>query len=92
MSKSFLTDYHNLTDPDDWFAQVRLAAERNGFAPSVRDYKRSPEEYVGSIREASQVIRVLMTGSTISHSMHLVANALGEHEVRRRIGAVVGYE
>jgi glutamyl-tRNA synthetase len=77
------------TEPDAWFDQIRQVAENNGFAASVKDFKNHPAAYVGSIREASQVIRVLLTGSTRSPALHLVALALGEAEVRRRIGAVL---
>ena len=83
-----LAGYQSLEDSDAWFGQLRTAAEANGFASSVKEYK-NPGEYVGSIREASQIVRVLLTGSTRSPAMHLVAAVLGEDEVRRRIGAVL---
>lgn len=84
-----LADYQSLEDSDAWFGQLRAAAEANGFASSVKEYKKDPGAYVGSIREASQIVRVLLTGSTRSPAMHLVAAVLGEDEVRRRIGAVL---
>lgn len=84
-----LRDYRDLTDGDAWFAQIRDASQANGFAASVKEYKKDPAAYPGSIREASQVVRVLLTGSTRSPALHLVANVLGEQEVRRRVGAVL---
>lgn len=84
----FLRDYQDLTAADAWFDQIRAAAKENGFAASVKEYKNDRASFVGSIREASQVIRILLTGSTRSPALHLVANTLGEAEVRRRIGAV----
>ncbi len=90
LAEDLLRGYQNLHDADAWFDQIRSTAKDNGFAASVKEYKRDPESYAGSIREASQVVRVLLTGSTRSPAMHLVANALGEAEVRRRIGAVLG--
>jgi glutamyl-tRNA synthetase len=89
MSKRLLLDYRDLTDEDAWFDQIRSAASSTGFAPSMKAYKQDPAAYAGSIREASQVIRVLLTGSTRSPAMHLIAHALGEDEVRRRLGAVL---
>jgi glutamyl-tRNA synthetase len=85
-----LRDYQDLTDGDAWFGQIRTVATDHGFAASVKEYKNNRESYVGSIREASQVVRILLTGSTRSPALHLVANTLGEDEVRRRIGAVLG--
>lgn len=84
-----LRNYADIDDADAWFNQIRTAASANGFADSVKDYKKNPTAYVGSIREASQAIRVLLTGSTRSPGLNLVAAALGQDEVRRRIGAVL---
>ena len=47
----------------DWFDQIRRLAADLGFAPSQKVYKQDPAAYRGSIREASQVIRVLLTGT-----------------------------
>ncbi|MDQ3405262.1 MAG: glutamate--tRNA ligase family protein [Actinomycetota bacterium] len=89
LAADLLGRYQDLTDADAWFDQIRTTAAENGYAASVKDYKRDPDAYPGSIREASQAIRVLLTGSTRSPALHLVANALGETETRRRIGAVL---
>jgi glutamyl-tRNA synthetase len=89
LATDLLRDYRNLDDSDEWFGQIRAAAEANGFAASVKEYKSNPDAYAGSIREASQVLRVLLTGSTRSPGLHEVAKALGEAEVRRRIATVL---
>ena len=46
--------------------------------------------YPGSVREASQAVRVLLTGSTRSPDLADVAGVLGPDEVLRRARAVVG--
>src|SRR5271163_939215 len=89
LCSDLLANYRE-TEPDAWFDQIRRVAENNGFAASAKEFKNNPDAFVGSIREASQVIRVLLTGSTRSPALHLVALALGETEVRRRIGSVLG--
>ena len=89
LCSDLLANYQE-TEPDAWFDQIRRVAEKNGFAANAKEFKNNPDAFVGSIREASQVIRVLLTGSTRSPALHLVALALGEAEVRRRIGAVLG--
>jgi len=85
----FLRGYENLTDGDAWFAHLRAAAAATGFAASPKEYKANKDAFHGSTKEASQVIRVLLTGSNRSPAFHLVTHALGEAEVRRRIGAVL---
>src|ERR1700677_1424298 len=72
----------------DWFGQIRDLAARLGFAPNQKAYKQDPSAYPGSIREASQVVRVLLTGTPRSPDLAAVAAALGPAEVLRRIRSV----
>jgi len=88
-ANAFLENYQNHDNSDAWFSQVRAAGERARFAPTVRMYKDDPTSYVGSIREASMIARVLLTGSNRSPSLFLISQVLGEAEVRRRVGAVL---
>jgi glutamyl-tRNA synthetase len=79
----------DIKGPDpEWFDQVRRLAADLGFAPSQKVYKQDPAAYPGSIADASQVIRVLLTGSRRSPDLAQVAGALGPEEVLRRVRAV----
>jgi glutamyl-tRNA synthetase len=89
LCSAVLDGYQGWETSDEWFGQIRAAAVATGFAPTIRAFKDAPSSYVGSVREALQVIRVLLTGSRRSQGLYLVANAVGEDEVRRRIGAVL---
>jgi glutamyl-tRNA synthetase len=72
-----------------WFEQIRQLADDLGFAPNQKVYKQDPAAYKGSIREASQVIRILLTGAPRSPDLAQVARALGPDEVLRRVRAVL---
>jgi glutamyl-tRNA synthetase len=82
---AFVASYRDLDDAAQWFQQVRDLAEKFGFASSAKEYKQSPDAYPGSIREASQLIRVALTGSTKSPDLFQVARTLGRDEVIRRV-------
>ena len=84
----FVATYRDLDDSTQWFQQVRDLAEKFGFARNAKEYKQNPDGYPGSIREASQLIRVALTGSTKSPDMFAVARTLGRDEVIRRIGTL----
>ncbi|WP_026066108.1 glutamate--tRNA ligase [Actinoalloteichus spitiensis] len=81
-------DYEHLTDPQEWFSQIRELAAKHGFASTAKEYKKNPDAYTGSIREASQLVRVALTGSTRSPDLHAIAQALGDKEVLRRLRAL----
>jgi glutamyl-tRNA synthetase len=80
--------YADADDSAKWFAQIRDAAVRHGFAADVKTYKANPSAYPGSVREAAQIVRVALTGSTRSPNLHAVAQVLGHVEVIRRIGSL----
>ncbi len=89
VASQFADRYQPPAPGTDWFDQVRRLAANLGFAPSQKVYKQDPAAYRGSIREASQVIRVLLTGTPRSPDLAAVAAALGTDEVLRRVRAVL---
>ncbi|HET9654814.1 MAG TPA: glutamate--tRNA ligase family protein [Kineosporiaceae bacterium] len=84
-ARDFADGYLETEDGQEWFGQIRTLADKHGFAPSPKEYKRNPDAYPGSIREASQLIRVCLTGSTRSPDLFAVARTLGRTEVLRRV-------
>ncbi len=77
-------------DGDDWFDQIRGLATKHGFAASPKDYKKDPDAYPGSIKEASQLVRLALTGSTRSPDMHAITRALGAEETVARLRTLGG--
>jgi glutamyl-tRNA synthetase len=94
VATAFLTDfaehYQQLPDPTEWFNQIRELAAKHGFAASPKEYRQDPDAYQGSIREASQLVRVALTGSTRSPDLYAITGALGVEEVLRRLRSVAG--
>ena len=77
-------------EADDVAGQIRQLAADLGFAPSQKVYKQNPAACPGSIVEAFQVIRVLLTGTSRSPGLASVATVLGTAEVLRRVRALTG--
>jgi glutamyl-tRNA synthetase len=88
VARAFAGAYQPPAPETDWFGQIRGLAADLGFAPSQKAYQQDPARYHGSIREASQVIRVLLTGTPRSPDLAAVAAALGTDEVLRRVRAL----
>ncbi|WP_163505408.1 glutamate--tRNA ligase [Fodinicola acaciae] len=88
LAADFVAGYQLVDDPQEWFGQIRELAAKHGFAKNPKEYKKNPDAYPGSIREAAQVFRVAITGSTRSPDLHAVASALGTPEVLRRVGSL----
>ena len=90
VAAGFADGYQPPAPETEWFGQVRELADRLGFASNQKAYKQDPAAYRGSIRDASQIIRVLLTGTNRSPDLAAVAGALGTDEVLRRVRSVVG--
>ena len=76
-------------DPTLWFEQVKSLATRHRFALNKAQLKEEPEAYVGLLKDAAGVVRVLLTGSTRSPELDAIAAILGPDEVRKRLGSVL---
>jgi glutamyl-tRNA synthetase len=86
----FVARYEADTTAPTWFDQIRHLAERHGFALDRRAYKADPDAFHGTMREASNIVRVALTGSGQSPSLDQICGVLGPDEVRRRVGAPAG--
>ena len=87
-ARDVIDGYQHLDDPQRWFNQIRELAAEHGFAPNAKEYKKNPDAYPGSVREAAQLVRVALTGSTRSPDLHAITQALGAAEVLRRLRAL----
>lgn len=72
-------------DKEQWFDKVKAICEKNNYAVKMKDYKKNPENYKGSIVHLTTVIRLSYTGRANSPDIWEIANALGETKVRNRI-------
>jgi glutamyl-tRNA synthetase len=90
LAADFADHYSWHDDQPTWFNQIRELAARHGFAPNPKTYKQDPDAYPGVLRDAANVIRVALTGSSRSPDLHAVAGALGAEEVIRRVRALAG--
>ena len=88
VAASFADGYFESDEQAVWFEQIRTVAAKLGFAPTPKEYKQNPDAYPGALRDAANVIRAALTGSTRSPDLHAVALALGSAEVIRRVRAV----
>ena len=88
VAEAFARNYTPPAEGVVWFDQIRQLAADLGFAPSQKVYKQDPAAFPGSIREASQIVRILLTGTPRSPDLAQIAAVLGTQEVLRRVRAL----
>lgn len=77
------------TDESSWWNGFKEIAAKHNFAISNKDYKNNPSAYLGSVSDASEVLRIVVTGANQSPNLHEILEILGKEEVTRRINKVL---
>ncbi len=81
----FAESYDKNDDANEWFAKMKVIADKLGFAPETKLYKKNPEDYKGHVGDISMFVRIALTGKTNSPDMYEVMNILGEEKSINRI-------
>ncbi len=76
--------YQEEDSSPQFFERLKEIAAELGFAPTVKDYKKHPEEYKGHVGDVAMIVRVAIFGSTRSPDLGLVMQVLGRERVVRR--------
>ena len=51
----------------------------------MKEYKKNPQNYAGSVADVSTIIRLKLTGRKNTPDLYEIAKLLGDSEVKRRL-------
>lgn len=77
--------YDENDDKDTWFNKVKELTEKLGYASNMKDYKKNPENYKGSVADISTVIRVAVTSRSQTPDLYCILKLLGKTRIKERI-------
>lgn len=84
--KTYIHDYWQETDDKDtWYDKVKQCAQKFGFASTTREYKDHPEQYIGHIGDACEMIRLALTYCLETPDLYEMMNVFGRTIVEYRI-------
>lgn len=72
-------------DSDNWFGQMKLLGEQLGYCPNVKEYKKNPDGYKGSITDICTIVRVAVTGKKNSPDLFTIMNVIGKDRTEARL-------
>lgn len=81
--------YDEADDQNAWFDKIKELAKEVGYAPEMKEYKQNPEQYKGSVADAAMILRLAVTGKTMSPDTYAVMQILGKEKVLSRIAGAV---
>lgn len=87
MLTAFAETYDENDDNSAWFAKLKQAAAKAGFAAENAEYKATPSAYKGNVSDAAEIVRIAITGSPNSPDLCTVMGILGRERSLARIAA-----
>lgn len=83
-------NYYNTTDDQSlWFNRIKDLAEAMGFSREVKDFKKEPEKYPGHCGDVSTILRVALTGRTMTPNLYDICKLLGKDRIKKRLNQVL---
>ena len=86
--ESYAKVYDSNDDKQAWFEKLKAVAFDCGFV-DMKTYKANPEAYIGNIADASNIVRIAITGKSNTPDLCSIMNLLGKDEVQKRLSFVV---
>ena len=80
----YIEIYQDFNSEDEWYNQIKVLAEENGYAPSVKMYKENPTLYKGHIGDVCEMIRHLLTGRVKTPNLYQLLKIIGIEEFKKR--------
>ena len=83
--ESFKNSYDEKAEQSEWFNNIKVIAENNGFCPDMKQYKADPDAFKGSVADVSMFLRIAVTGRMNSPDLYEVMQILGREKVIGRV-------
>lgn len=86
--KDVLTQYQKMYNEkdlkDEWFNKIKALGLQFNFATDMKEYKNSPEKFVGNLADLTGIIRIVLTGQENSPDIFEIMRILGQNEIKER--------
>ena len=87
--KQILSLYPNFFNKDDdqstWFGRIKDLAGNIGFAREVKEFKKDPTLYKGHCGDVSTILRIALTGRTMTPNLYSICMLLGKDRIKDRL-------
>ena len=80
----YLNVYKEYEDKQVWFDEIKVMADKLGFAVDNKLYKQNPENFKGNVADVCSYIRLAITGRKNTPDLFEICRILGVDEVKNR--------
>ncbi len=77
--------YRKEDTQEEWYQRIQKLAEENGYAPSIKMYKKQEQLYKGHIGDICEAIRHVLTARSRTPNLYELLQIIGIEEFEKRI-------
>ena len=83
--EAYIKTYNHSASKDEWFPNLKNTGAEIGYCPDMKVYKKNPQDYIGSVADYSNIVRVAVTGERNTPDLYTIMQLLGEEKVISRM-------
>ena len=83
--------YNKEDEKQDWFNKIKEFSVKYNFCPDNKEYKLNPDKYLGNVSDICELIRVMITGKTMSPDLYEILKLLSKESINKRINLFKEY-
>lgn len=87
----FKNVYNKEDEKQDWFNKIKEFSVKYNFCPDNKEYKLNPDKYLGNVSDICELIRVMITGKTMSPDLYEILKLLSKESINKRINLFKNY-
>ena len=82
---TYLDSYYTVENRDIWFSRIKEMCVQLGYASEMKEYKKNPDSYKGSLNDVVGVLRMAVTTSSMTFDLYSIMRLLGYERLKHRM-------
>ncbi|MDP4180430.1 MAG: glutamate--tRNA ligase [Bacillota bacterium] len=83
--QNYLSLYNENDNNEEWFDKIKVITDKIGYTKDMKQYKKNPGNFKGSIADVATFIRITMTNRKNTPDLHRIMIVMGKERVEKRI-------
>lgn len=83
--------YNSNDEKEVWFNKIKELCPKYNFSSDTKAFKENPNSYIGSIGDLCELVRVCITGRTMTPDLYEILKLLSKESINKRIELFKSY-
>lgn len=83
--------YNKKDEKQEWFNKIKNFCSKYNFCSDTKEYKENPDKYIGCVSDMCELIRIGVTGRTMTPDLYEILKLLLEESINKRMKLFESY-